>query len=330
LIICAFNERRIIRQKIENSLALEYPREKMAIVVISDGSEDGTAEIVREYDGAGVKLIDQKIRRGKIANLNEVVPSRSEQIVVLSDANALYDRFALMRLAARFGDASVGCVSGKVVLTDTTPALRGPTEQYYSVEWRTQQDSSLVYSMVGADGAMYALRRDLFHPCPTDTLIEDFVIPMRVISQGQRVVFEPLALGWERGVGSLREEFQRRVRIAAGVAQGLIRGNAWPVNAPLRFWLIFVSHKLLRWLSPITGAIAVLALVAWPHEPVARLMILGLLTVFGLAFIGLVTGWEHRLVRTPFYFLFLQGAAAVGLAKGLTGRQTVLWAKSDR
>ena len=203
LIISAFNERSIIRKKINNSLALEYPRDRLAIVVISDGSDDGTADIIREYDGKGINFIDHKVRRGKVANLNEVIPSRSEQIVVLSDANTLYDRFALIRLTARFGDSSVGCVSGKVTLTDTTPELRGPTDRYYSIEWRMQEYSSRVYSMVGADGAMYALRRDLFRPCPTDTLIDDFVIPMHVIAEGKRVVFEPLALGWEKGVGSL-------------------------------------------------------------------------------------------------------------------------------
>jgi cellulose synthase/poly-beta-1,6-N-acetylglucosamine synthase-like glycosyltransferase len=331
LVICAFNEQRIIREKVENSLALRYPHGKLTIMVVSDGSTDGTPEIVKEYQDAGVILLNRKVRRGKIANLNEVIPSRGEEIIVLSDANVLYDAQAVMRLAEVFSDRSVGCVSGKVVLTDTVPDdLDRLTGQYYSVEWQVQENSSMVYSMVGADGAMYALRRELFSPCPTDTLIEDLVIPMRVIAQGKRVVLEPKALGWEEGVGSLREEFQRKVRIAAGAAQGLLRGNAWPSNAPARFWFIFVSHKLLRWLSPITGALIIGAAVAWWSEPAAMLTIAVVIAIMGLALIRLLTGWKHSMVSVPFYLLFGQVAMAMGLLKGLTGHQTILWDKVDR
>ena len=330
LVICALNEQRIIREKVENSLALKYPREKLAVVVISDGSTDRTTAIVGEYREAGVTLLDQKVRRGKIANLNEVIPSRSEEIVILSDANVLYHPESVMRLVARFSDPTVGCVSGKVILTDTTPDLHGPTGQYYSVEWALQEDSSALYSMAGADGAMYALRRELFRPCPNDTLIEDFVIPMQVIAQGKRVVMESQAVGWEKGVASLREEFRRKVRIAAGAAQGLLRGNAWPRNAPPRFWFIFVSHKLLRWLSPVIGAILLAAALVWSGDPLARIAIAGMALITALALVRLITGWKHALLSAPFYFLFGEIALAVGLLKGLTGLQTVLWAKENR
>ncbi|MCX6626351.1 MAG: glycosyltransferase family 2 protein [Candidatus Solibacter sp.] len=331
LVICALNEQGIIREKVENSLALQYPQGKLTIIVISDGSTDRTPDIVREYRDAGVVLLDRKVRRGKIANLNEVIPSRSEEIIVLSDANVLYDPHAVMRLAAGFSDRSVGCVSGKVVLADTTPVdLDRLTGQYYSVEWQLQENSSTVYSMVGADGAMYALRRELFSPCPTDTLIEDLVIPMGVVAQGRRVVFEPKALGWERGVESLAEEFRRRVRIAAGAAQGLLRGNAWPRNAPARFWLIFVSHKLMRWLSPITGTLVMLAALVWSSEPVAQATLAAVAAITALALLKLMTGWKHPLLSAPFYFLFGEIAMLIGLLKGLAGNQTVLWAKADR
>lgn len=330
LVICALNEERIIGKKVENSLALQYPREKLAIVVVSDGSTDNTTAIVGRYRDEGVILLDQKVRRGKIANLNEVIPSRTEEIVVLSDANVLYHPEAVKRLVARFRDSSVGCVSGRVILTDTTPDLHGPTGQYYSVEWALQEDASAVYSMAGADGAMYALRHGLFRPCPKDTLIEDFVIPMQVIAQGRRVVMESQAIAWEKGVESLREEFRRKVRIAAGAAQGLLRGNVWPRNAPPRFWFIFVSHKLLRWLSPVTGALIIAAALAWSNDPLARIAIAVLALITALAVIRVITGWKHALISAPFYFLFGEIALAVGLVKGLAGLQTVLWAKENR
>ena len=154
LVICALNEERIIRQKIENSLELRYPRERLRIVVVSDGSKDRTTAIAREYAAKGVELIEQPVRRGKITNLNEVIPARAEEIIVLSDANVLYHPDAVARLVERFADPAVGCVSGKVVLQDTTPDLDQPTEQYYSVEWALQENSSIVYSM-----AKFEMRR---------------------------------------------------------------------------------------------------------------------------------------------------------------------------
>jgi cellulose synthase/poly-beta-1,6-N-acetylglucosamine synthase-like glycosyltransferase len=371
MVICALNEERVIGQKVENCLALQYPGKKLRIIVVSDGSTDRTAEVVRQYlnttsllfegqpllnsrgsvtsalsrdlDGAdaqslampcfasGIELIEQNQRRGKIANLNQVLPRLKEEIVVLSDANVMYRPDAVMKLVARFQDPSVGCVSGKVILTDSTPELDSPTGQYYSLEWFLQERSSAIHSMVGADGAMYALRRDLFRFCPADTIIEDFVIPMGIIRQGQRVVYESAAVGWEKGPATMREEFRRKVRIAAGVAQGLIRGNAWPpVDAPLRFWFIFVSHKLLRWISPLAGlGILCCALFAM-HQPAAQMVLAAMGTVVGLALVQLLTRWGNPVVSAPFYFLFGQVALGWGLLKGFMGQQTVLWAKENR
>ena len=330
LVICALNEQKIIRQKVENSLALRYPKEKLRLVFISDGSTDDTADIIREYEAAGVQLIEHRVRRGKIANLNETLAVRQEDILVLSDANVIYHPDALLYLVARFRDPSVGCVSGKVILTDTTPALGAPTESYYSLEWLLQGRSSAIYSMVGTDGAMYALRRELFRPCPNDTLIEDLVIAMEIIRLGYRVVFEPRALGWEQGPASLREEFRRKVRIAAGSAQALLRGNAWPRHCPWRYWFIFISHKLLRWLSPVTGAVVLLLAVLTARQATSQLVLGGFLAASGLALLRWVTGWNNPVLSAPFYFVFGQVALAVGLAKGIAGKQNVLWAKTDR
>ena len=330
LVICALNERKIIRQKVENSLALIYPKEKLRLVFISDGSTDGTADVIREYESPGVQLIEQKVRRGKIANLNETLAARQEDILVLSDANVIYQPDALLHLAARFRDPSVGCVSGKVILTDTTQALGEPTETYYSLEWFLQEQSSAIYSMVGTDGAMYALRRELFRPCPNDTIIEDFVIAMEIIRVGRRVVFEPRALGWEQGPASLGEEFRRKVRIAAGSAQALFRGSAWPWHAPWRYWFIFVSHKLLRWLSPVIGATVLAVAVLTVRQPISQVVLAGFLAMSGLALLHWITRWNITVLSAPFYFIFGQVAMALGLAKGVAGRQTVLWAKANR
>jgi len=330
VVICALNEQEIIRQKLENCLSLDYPREKLKIVVVSDGSTDATAAIVREYAPHGIELIERAERRGKAANLGEVVSALGEEIVVFSDANVLYDRLALRHLVARFQDPTVGCVSGRVVLVNTTESLKASEQDYYSIEWRLQERSSALYSMPGADGAMYAVRRELFVSCPDDTLIEDFIISMAVVRQGKRVVFEPRAVGWENGPRSLQEEFLRKVRISAGAAQALVRGNAWPIGAPLRFWFTFVSHKLLRWLSPLLGLlILIVAGTSWTR-PLAQVTLAGFFALIALALLRLLTRWAHPICNGPFYFLFGQLALTLGLLKGATGAQSVLWAKADR
>jgi cellulose synthase/poly-beta-1,6-N-acetylglucosamine synthase-like glycosyltransferase len=330
LIICALNEQKVIREKLENSLRLAYPPGKLHIVVISDGSTDATAAIAREYISSGIQLIEREKRRGKVANLNEVVASRPEEIVALSDANVIYDSKALLHLVRRFQDPQVGCVSGKVVLLDTTAELQKSEETYYSLEWRLQEYASLLHSMAGADGAMYAFRRRLFRPCPNDTLIEDFIIPMNIIRQGSRVVFQPAALAWESGVTSLHEEFRRKTRIAAGAAQGLIRGNAWPAAAPLAVWFVFISHKLLRWLSPLIAVTAVLLALVFGDHMLSRVVLAGTFLLVAAALLRVATASRHFFLDAPFYFLFGQIALLWGLIKGVAGKQSVLWAKQDR
>jgi len=330
LVICALNEASVIRKRVENCLALDYPREKLRIIVVSDGSTDATASIVGEYTGRGVELIDRRERRGKIANLNEVIPALAEEIVVLSDANVLWHPQALRKLIARFADPTVGCVSGRVYLQDTAEPLASSEANYYDLEWRLQEKASALYSMAGADGAMYALRRELFRPCPNDTLIDDYVIATSVVRQGKRVVFEPEALGWENGPASLSEEFHRKVRIAAGAAQALLRGNAWPAGCPASFWLVFMSHKLLRWVAPLSGVLCLILATATWDRPFSRMVLAGFAVLVSLALVRMLTRWTSPFLDAPFYFLFGQVAAAVGLIRGLTGSQSVLWKKADR
>lgn len=330
MVVCALNERNIIRQKAENTLALDYPRDRLRLIFVSDGSTDGTTEILEEFVPQGIELIARPKRMGKISNLNDVVPRIREEITVLSDANVLYDRKALKALAAPFSAPDVGAVSGKVILQETAPDLEGGEQQYYSVEWRLQELASSIYSMAGADGAMYAFRTPLFEPCPPDTLIEDFVIPISFVRKGRRVVHQPEAVGWERGPESLREEFRRRVRIAAGAAQALLRGNGWSLGAPPRFWFVFVSHKLLRWLTPLTGLAALACAAAAPGWLPARIALVSAAATVVLALLRAVTGWRARMLDAPFYFLFGQCAHLIGLVKGAAGRQSVLWEKASR
>lgn len=330
MVTCAFNEEHVIEEKVRNCLALDYPPAKLRVIFVSDGSTDRTAEIVSRHLDRGVELIERKERRGKVANLNEVIPTLTDAIVVLSDANVVYDTQALRCLVAGFADPSIGCVSGKVHLRNTTDEFRSSEESYYWIEWKLQELASALYSMVGADGAMYGFRRELFEPPPDDTLIEDLIIPLGVVRRKRRVVFAPDAQAWEDGPTSFREEYRRKIRIAAGAGQALIRGNGWPVGAPLRFWFVFVSHKLLRWLSPIFGILTLVsASVSW-WEPLSQVALAVFSMIAGLTVLRALTGWKIALLNAPFYFLFSQLAILTGLFKGITGRQSVLWVKSNR
>jgi cellulose synthase/poly-beta-1,6-N-acetylglucosamine synthase-like glycosyltransferase len=231
---------------------------------------------------------------------------------------------------ARFDDPTVGSVSGHVVLTGTPESLRSSEEVYYSIEWGLQEQASRVYSMCGVDGALHAFRRELFVHFPSDTLIEDFALCMGIVRLGYRVVYEPAAVGWEKGPDSLAEEFRRKVRIAAGAAQSLIRGTSLPSNAPASFWFIWISHKLLRWISPLALLAAlVIAGLTWDHLA-SRVVIYCTAILAVLAFLRAVTGWSILVLNTPFYFLFGQMAAGWGLIKGLLGKQSVLWRKANR
>lgn len=331
LIICALNEERVIRDKLENSLRLDYPEGRLQIVFINDGSTDRTAAIIEEYRPRGIELISHADRRGKLANLKEVIPARSESIVVLSDANVMYDPEAVSRLVARFADPQIGCVSGKVIITDSTAAIRESEESYYSIEWRLQEKASAIWSMVGADGAMYAFRRELFVCPPAGTLIEDLAIPMAIIKQGYRAVIEPRALGWEAGPSSVKEEFRRKVRIAAGAAQALLWRTGVPGGkAPLSFWFIWASHKLLRWLSPLIAACAIALAACTPRGLLSQVVLSGTLLLLGLAGVRWITGLSWMPLNAAYYFVFGQIAVLWGFLKGLMGKQSVLWAKVNR
>jgi poly-beta-1,6-N-acetyl-D-glucosamine synthase len=330
LIICALNEARVIRAKMDNCLELDYPPGKLNILVINDGSTDETAAIVREYGSRGIRLIDHPTRRGKVTNLNEAAPAAETPIVAFSDANVIYDLAALRRLAEHFARPEAGGVTGRVILVNTTDEFRSAEQNYYSLEWAVHAGSTAIHSMVGCDGAMYALRRELFRVTPPDTLIEDFVQALAVVRQGRRMIYEPRAVAWEEGPQTLREEYRRKVRIAAGAAQALLRGNGWPVGAPARFWALWISHKLLRWLAPVTGLATVAAAAANPGLWLSRIILAGAALITLLAVLRLISGWRHPLLNAPFYFVFGLTAGLNGLFRGATGRQKVLWSKANR
>jgi cellulose synthase/poly-beta-1,6-N-acetylglucosamine synthase-like glycosyltransferase len=333
LFIAANDEAAVIGAKLDNALALDYPVEKLQIVVASDGSVDGTDDIVRGY-APRVQLIARSPRQGKIAAINHGLDSVTSDIVVFSDANTFLQPDAIRALVRNFGSEDVGCVSGDVTLVGDRALLAKSEDLYYRYERWIQHAESDIGSMIGADGALYAIRRRLFSPRAEDTILDDMAIPLAVVRAGGRVVFEPTARAQEPGVESAMEEFSRKTRVVAGAMQFLARSDSSvPLSAP-QVILSLISHKALRWMSPAFAlALFVTSLMLTGsgvfHEYRAVWVTSSVIMAFG------VLGALPRLRRFPLvglshYLCLVQAAAAVGFLKGLSGRQSVLWRRFVR
>jgi cellulose synthase/poly-beta-1,6-N-acetylglucosamine synthase-like glycosyltransferase len=271
-------------------------------------------------------------RRGKIATIAQAMLSVDSEIVVLTDANAFLRPDAVRALVRNFRNPRVGAVSGDVVLTGDRAALAMPEDLYYRYERWLQRAESELGSMVGVDGALYALRRSLFQPPPSDTVLDDMAVPMSVIRQGMRVVFEPDAVAFEHGSRSAWEEFSRKTRIVAGAVQFLRRGRRQiPWSAPQAVFSL-ISHKVLRWMSPVIGAIFFMSCFALRNQglPFAILWWSAVLAM-GIGLLGCVE-WLRRLlpIGVCYYFGMVHVAAAAGMLRGIIGGQAVAWQRFPR
>jgi cellulose synthase/poly-beta-1,6-N-acetylglucosamine synthase-like glycosyltransferase len=331
LFVPAHNEAPVLEAKLCNALGLDYPVEQLDIVVASDGSTDATNEIVRRF-GPRVRLLEFSPRRGKMTVINEGLRAIGSDIVVFSDANTFLEPGAIRALMRNFADPTVGAVSGDVALVGDRAALGRSEDMYYLYERWVQQAESDIGSMIGADGALYAIRRELFVPPPGDTILDDMAIPMAVARMGRRVVFEPAARAYEQGSETALEEFSRKSRVVAGAMQLMTRRDSTlPLRAP-QVIFSFLSHKALRWFSPAFATCAFISSLYLGDT--SRLYALAA-AAQALVYAGGVAGCYPVLrrigvVAIAHYFCLVQAAAAVGFVRGVTGRQTVLWRRFER
>jgi cellulose synthase/poly-beta-1,6-N-acetylglucosamine synthase-like glycosyltransferase len=266
LLISAFNEERTIQHKIENSLSLDYPKDCLQVIIISDGSTDATERIAEAFVKSGVTLVRLPERRGKTAGLNAAFHIARGDILVFSDANILYAKDALRCLVRSFADQKVGCVTGNshYVDADQSPAHM-QENTYWGYERLVRTLESHLGSTVGGDGAIFAIRRELYRPLPPQA-INDLVTPLQIVARGSRAVFEPAAIGFEPSAGNFMGEFRRKRRIVNRSWHGLMSLpqvlNPWRVG--LFAWQVW-SHKVLRWLMlPFVGLLATGCFLAYP------------------------------------------------------------------
>lgn len=338
LLIAAYNEADTIAQKLENSLSLNYPPERLQIVVAADGSQDQTPQIVAAYAGQGVVLSYEPARRGKMAAINRAMPHAQGEIVVFSDANNFYAPDTVRELVRPFADPQVGAASGAKVIAGGDGVLGESEGLYWRYESFIKRKETEIDSSTGVAGEVLALRRTLFEPPPDDVINDDFYMAMRLLQRGYRVVYVPAARSVERVSPAAQDERARRARIVAGRYQAMVRSRELlPWRRPWLVWQI-VSHKYLRPFVPLAMIGALLANLAWLsrawswRRPAALMLLLQAL-FYALAWFGSVFRLEGRVGKAlylPTYLASGNLAALVGLYRFLARKQSTRWQRVPR
>jgi biofilm PGA synthesis N-glycosyltransferase PgaC len=322
LLVPAYNEARTIARKIENSLALDYPADRIEIVVVSDGSSDQTVEIARST--GGVRVLALPRNRGKVSALNAAVPELRGEIIVFSDASGILAADSVRRLVENFADLSVGAVCGCYKVVKANEVNIGASEDlYWKYEAFLKTQESRLASTLGAHGHLHAIRKELYPFPPAETINDDYVIPLSVLGRGFRAVHEPAAVVFEEA----REMtgFGRRIRIVAGNFQQLryLRQFLTP-HQPLPL-LFFLSHKVVRLFVPF-AMLAALAANFWLIGSQAYRVLFGVQAMFYvLAALGVTGRLRPRALRLPFYFCMVNSAAFFGLYHAMTRRRSMAW-----
>lgn len=325
LLLPVYNEEAHIEQKLHNSLALNYPKGKLEIVVASDGSTDDTDAIAKRFQAQGVRLIAMRDHLGKSAMLTRTVPLLRGEVVVFSDASSELEPGALRRLVRGFADPRVGCVSGLYRVKGGTDLRSDGEGLYWRYETFLKQQESRLHSILGAHGAFYAIRRALFRRVRETEINDDYLIPMRIVSQGFRAVYEPEAVAWELETASVAGEFARRRRIAAGNCQQIVELRH--LLSPFRGWvaLCFFSHKVLRTVAPF---LMVFLLVSsfWLPRPLAAAALAAQGALYAGALAGYLCQRQGRAVRwlsPPLYFCLGNLAMLMGCLRFCAGKRLV-------
>ncbi len=331
LIISCYNEAHVIREKLRNTLELDYPKESLQIIVVSDGSDDGTDELVREFSDDGIMLIRQEGRLGKTMGINLAMEQVTAEITVFSDANAMYAPDAITKLIRNFAEREAGYVVGAALYTDSNEGASAQNENlYWRYELAIKAMESRLHSVVGGDGAIYAIRSELWEPLEQRD-INDFVNPLQIIAKGYRGIFDPEARCYEETAGDFDREIARKERIVNRSIRGLMRVKATmnPEKVGIFAWQV-ISHKLLRWLIPLFLAIAVTgsALLAASGYGLFQLIAFGALALILLALIGHRAKDKNAMpvwLSVPYYFVMVNLYSLKGIWRALRGETQITW-----
>jgi len=329
IVMVVRNEAVVLERKLKNLLELNYPPDQMEILVVSDGSTDGTESILFKFTHQPrLRLIIGDKTRGKAAGLNDAIRLSAGEIVVFTDARQNIEANALRFLAENFADPTVGCASGQLMLgdPDSGEKARG-IGLYWKIEKRIREMESACGSVIGATGALYAVRRSLLVLLPTETILDDVYLPLHVLRQGKRVIFEPRARAWDVPDQGHQREFARKVRTLSGNYQ-LFRLAPWLLGPSNPVWIGFFSHKVSRLVVPLAlGALLISSIfAAGDVYKVALVLQLAFYALSLWAVVGPKQGLVATVADTAFNFLLLNTAALVALANFVLCRR-VAWAQ---
>lgn len=339
--VAAWNEKNWIEAKIQNSLNFDYPTEKLHLVFVTDGSDDGTPDIINRFpfpENCQWQLFHHEARRGKNAAIERVMPFVKTPIVIFSDANTQVNRNAIRKMVAHYRDPQVGAVAGEKRVVagekDTAASNEGIYWKYESFLKRLDSD---FYSVVGAAGELFSIKTELFFPVPNDTIVEDFMLTMGIAQKGYKVKYEPQAYAEEGKSASILEELKRKVRIAAGGFQSIVRlSDLLNIFKYGRLSFQYVSHRVLRWtLAPLSLPLLFVInfFLALQYGGLYNLLFGVQVLFYFFALIG--WGLEKRKLKfkaffVPYYFCMMNLAMYKGFARFMKGNQSVLWEKAKR
>jgi cellulose synthase/poly-beta-1,6-N-acetylglucosamine synthase-like glycosyltransferase len=341
LFITAYNEKNYVAAKMKNSFELEYPREKLNIVWVTDGSDDGTPKLLNEYPNTAVYHLDA--RNGKIGAMNRGMDFVKTPIVIFSDANTLLGKESVRRIVNQFGDESVGCVSGeKRIINKESDVASGAGEGlYWKYESALKKWDAELYSVVGAAGELFAIRTKLYQHVEKDTLLDDFVISLRVAQKGYTIQYDPEAYAIETASVNVKEELKRKIRISAGGIQSIIRLRSL-LNI-FKYGVLsfqYISHRVLRWtITPLSLILLIplSSILAYQDGVLNNTLYTTMFWLQLLFYLAALLGWflENRATRIkvlfiPYYFFIMNLSVVLGFLRYLRKSQSVNWERAKR
>ncbi len=341
LFVAAYNEKDYLEEKVNNSRSLNYPKEKVTQLWVTDGSDDGTPELLKKYED--VTVLHEPARNGKIAAMNRGMQQVKTPIVIFSDGNTSLGKESIQEIVKLFRDPKVGCVSGeKRIYSKTTDSAAGAGEgMYWKYESQLKKWDAELYSVVGAAGELFAIRTELWQEVERDTLLDDFMISLRTAMKGYTIQYNPEAYAIENASANVKEELKRKIRISAGGIQSVVR--LAPLLNVFRYGTLsfqYISHRVLRWtLTPLLLLLIIPAnLVLAINEGLWSFEIFSLL-FWGqiLFYVAALLGWflENRQIRLkvlfiPYYFFIMNLSVFLGFIRYTRGSQSVNWERAKR
>lgn len=329
MVVAAYNEKLVMPAKLANTCALDYPKDRFQLLVGCDGSADGTGELLEASELPWLRCFRFPVRRGKISVLNDLVAHTNADIIVMSDANTMFAPDAVRTMVRHFQNPKVGCVSGELLL-EQDGGVSGEGLYWRYEGWIKRSESRLGF-LIGCNGGIFALRKELYEPLPSSTVVEDFVLTLRVLEMGREVRFEPDARGIEPPAPTARAEMVRKIRIGAGGFQALGLTSALLHPRYGRIAFAFWGHKLLRWFVPFFLLIGLCANAALATLP-------GYREFFVLQMLGaMVAFWVYNLrpgksaprwTRPISYFYLMNYALFQGFFRFVFGTQRVTWERA--